>query len=44
MSFNALRDLGLGLAICEWLEMEVGQGLDEVVVVRAFTAVVLGFK
>ena len=44
MSFNAPRDLGLGLAICEWLEMEVGQGLDEIVVVRAFTAVVLGFK
>ena len=44
MSFNALRDLGLGLAICEWLELEAGQGRDEAAVVRAFIAVVLGFK
>ena len=44
MSFNALRDLGLGLALCEWLELEAGQGRDEAAVVRAFIAVVLGFK
>lgn len=44
MSFNALRDLGLGLSICEWLELEAGQGRDEAAVVRAFIAVVLGFK
>ena len=39
-----LTPAGRRLASCEWLEMEVGQGLDEVVVARAFTAVVLGFK
>jgi Ca-activated chloride channel homolog len=44
MSFDALRDLGLGLAICEWLELEAGQGREEAAVVRAFIAVVLGFK
>ena len=44
MSFNALRDLGLGLCLCEWLELEVGQGKDEAAVVRAFIHVVLGFK
>ena len=44
MSFNALRDLGLSLSICEWLELEVGQGRDEAAVVRAFIAFVLGFK
>ena len=43
-TFEALRQLGLGLAICEWLELEAGQGWEEVVVVRSFIAVVLGFK
>ncbi len=43
-TFDALRELGLGLAICEWLELEAGQGWEEVVVVRSFIAVVLGFK
>jgi hypothetical protein len=44
MSFDALRDLGLSLAICEWLELDVGQGREEAAVVRAFIAAVLGFK
>ena len=43
-TFDALRDIGLGLSICEWLELEVGQGWEEAVVVRSFIAVVLGFK
>ena len=44
MSFNALRDLGLGLSICEWLELEAGLGRDESAVVRAFITAMLGFK
>jgi Ca-activated chloride channel homolog len=44
MSYEALRNIGLGLAICEWLEIEVGKGRNEAEVVRAFIAVVLGFK
>ena len=43
-TFDKLRDIGLGLAICEWLELEVGHGWEEAVVVRSFIAVVLGFK
>lgn len=43
-TFDALRNLGLGLSICEWLELEVGQGWEEAAVVRAFIAVVLSFN
>jgi Ca-activated chloride channel family protein len=34
-----LRDLGLGIAICEWLEFEVGNGQEEAVVVATFLSV-----
>lgn len=44
VSFEGLRDIGLGLALCEWLELDVGQGWEEAAVVRAFIAVVLGYK
>ncbi len=40
-TFDGLRNIGLGLAICEWLELEAGQGHDEAVVVRAFIEVVI---
>jgi hypothetical protein len=43
-TFDALRDIGLGLALCEWLELEAGQGREESAVVSAFIAVVLGFN
>jgi Ca-activated chloride channel family protein len=43
-TFEELRDIGLGLAICEWLELEAGIGQEEPSVVRAFIGVVLGFK
>jgi Ca-activated chloride channel family protein len=39
-TYSALRDIGLGLAICEWLEFEMGKGMNESVVVAAFIAVI----
>jgi Ca-activated chloride channel family protein len=42
-TFVQLRDIGLGLAVCEWLELEVGSGQDEAAVVLAFITVVMGF-
>jgi Ca-activated chloride channel family protein len=38
-TYAELRDLGLGLAICEWLEFEIGRDRDESQVVSAFLAV-----
>ena len=35
-TFGQLRELGLGLAICEWLEFGVGEGRSQEVVIRAF--------
>ena len=42
-TFGQLRELGLGLAICEWLEFDLAQGRTEEEVVRAFLALVLEF-
>ena len=44
-TYGELRDIGLGLAICEWLEFEVGADAAEQMVVATFIAVVreLGF-
>ncbi len=42
-TYAGLRQLGLGLATCEWLELEIGNGESEAAVVAAFIAVVLGF-
>lgn len=41
-TYAALRDLGLCLSICEWLEFEVGQKLQEKAVVSAFLQVMQG--
>jgi Ca-activated chloride channel family protein len=38
-TFAELRDLGLGYAICEWLEFEIGQDRDESTVVATFLSV-----
>ena len=43
-AFDGLRDIGLGLALCKWLELEVGQAWEEGALVRSLIAVVLGFK
>ncbi|RFO94729.1 VWA domain-containing protein [Rhodoferax lacus] len=40
-TYAALRQLGLGLATCEWLELEIGNGQNEADVVVAFLAAVL---
>jgi Ca-activated chloride channel family protein len=42
-SYSELRDLGLGLAICEWLEFEVGVERSESAVVAAFLTVIQEF-
>jgi hypothetical protein len=42
-SYAGLRHIGLGLTLCEWLELDVGSGENEAAVVQAFIAVVLGF-
>ena len=39
-TYAELRDLGLGLAVCEWLEFEVGAEREESAVVSAFLSVV----
>ncbi len=41
-SYAELRDLGLGLAICEWLEFEIGASQDEGQVVSVFLTVIRG--
>lgn len=38
-TYAELRDLGLGLSVCEWLEFEIGNGRDEALVVSTFLAV-----
>ena len=38
-TFAELRDMGLGYAICEWLEFEIGQDRDESTVVATFLSV-----
>jgi Ca-activated chloride channel family protein len=42
-TFGQLQELGLGLAICEWLEFDLAQGRTEEEVVRAFLELVLEF-
>ena len=42
-SYADLRDMGLGLAICEWLEFEIGEGHDEAMVVAIFLNVLRDF-
>ncbi len=42
-TFGQLRELGLGLAICEWLEFDLAHGRTEDEVVRAFLELVLEF-
>ena len=42
-TYADLRDMGLGLAICEWLEFEIGDGHDETMVVAAFLNVLREF-
>lgn len=39
-TYAELRDLGLGLAVCEWLEFEIGRDRQECLVVSAFLAVI----
>ncbi len=39
-SYAELRDLGLGLAICEWLEFEIGVDKEEELLVSVFLAVI----
>jgi len=39
-SYAELRDLGLGLAICEWLEFDIGVDQEESQVVSVFLAVI----
>ena len=41
-SCAGLRHIGLGLALCEWLELELARDAREADVVMAFIAVVLG--
>jgi Ca-activated chloride channel family protein len=42
-TYGELRDIGLGLAICEWLEFEVGADAVERIVVTTFTTVIKDF-
>jgi hypothetical protein len=42
-TFGQLRELGLGLAICEWLEFDLAHGRTEEEVVRVFLELVLEF-
>jgi Ca-activated chloride channel family protein len=39
-TYAELRDLGLGLTVCEWLEFEIGAQRDESVVVSVFLNVI----
>jgi Ca-activated chloride channel family protein len=38
-TYLGLRELGVGLTVCEWLEFEVGHGREEIEVVHAFLTV-----
>ena len=42
-TYGELRDMGLGVAICEWLELEVGADSHEEIVVSTFLAVLREF-
>jgi Ca-activated chloride channel family protein len=42
-TYSELLNIGLGLALCEWLEFEIGVGEDEAAVVSAFIAVLQSF-
>lgn len=42
--YSELERIGLGLSICEWLEFEIGQGMSETEVVRAFVLVMREFN
>ena len=42
--YSELERTGLGLSICEWLEFEIGQGMSETEVVRAFVLVMREFN
>lgn len=41
-TYAELRDLGLELALCEWLEFEIGIGREEALVVNVFLTVMQG--
>jgi hypothetical protein len=43
-TYADLRDLGLGLSICEWLEFEVGRDRSEQLVVATFLNFVREFR
>lgn len=43
-TYGQLRELGLGLAICEWLEFGVGQDRAQEMVIRAFFDVLREFN
>jgi Ca-activated chloride channel family protein len=43
-TYADLRDLGLGLSICEWLEFEIGCERDEQLVVATFLNAVRAFR
>ena len=42
-TYAELQDLGLGQAVCEWLEFEIGRDRDESIVVSTFLDVVREF-
>ena len=43
-TYADLRDLGLGLSICEWLEFEIGRERNEQLVVATFLSAVREFR
>jgi Ca-activated chloride channel family protein len=43
-TYAELRDLGLGLSICEWLEFEIGRERNEQLVVATFLSAVREFR
>jgi hypothetical protein len=43
-TYAGLRDMGLGLAVCEWLEFRIGAEHDEATVVAAFLNVLLALE
>jgi hypothetical protein len=43
-TYADLRDLGLGLSICEWLEFEIGRERSEQLVVEIFLNTVRKFQ
>jgi hypothetical protein len=40
-TYAGLQDLGLGLAVCEWLEFEIGNDSTEEIVVSTFLGVMV---